>query len=160
MSNEEKSRLLELLSNSLAATRIVVAGIDPQLRVHPPDGWRVREVLGHIAVWDRESTKSLRAFRAGGEYGIPDLNEHDFNQVESEKQQSLSDQQIADEWEEARQDFITAVDEIPFDLFPGDMLYPWGDERGTIAQLVEYMVEHDEEHRIEITKASKAGQES
>jgi hypothetical protein len=33
------------------------------------------------------------------------------------------------------------------------LLYPWGDERGSIAHLVETMTEHDVEHRDEIVKA-------
>ena len=41
----------------------------------------------------------------------------------------------------------------PPDQFPGDLLYPWGDERGSIAELVEFIVEHDAEHRDEIVKA-------
>ncbi len=65
----------------------------------------------------------------------------------------MTTQQVFEEWEQARQDFIEAVEEIPLDLFPGDVLYPWGDECGTIAYLVEFMVEHDVEHRHEILKA-------
>ena len=49
-----------------------------------------------------------------------------------------------------------AVQEIPFDQFPGDLLYPWGDERGSIARLVEIMTDHDTEHRDEIVKAISA----
>lgn len=153
---EEKKRLLEMLSSSHSTTKKALEGIDPQLRVYPPDGWRIREVIGHIAIWDRESAKSLRAYRQDREYGIPDFDEHEFNQVESKKQENLTDQQVEAEWEAARQDFIAAVDEIPLELFPGDMLYPWGDERGTIGELVAYMVEHDEEHRIEISQATTA----
>lgn len=40
------------------------------------------------------------------------------------------------------------------DLFPGDLLYPWGGERGTIAQLVEFLIDHDAEHRDEIVKVT------
>ncbi len=42
---------------------------------------------------------------------------------------------------------------MPSAQYPGDLLYPWGDERGSIAQLVELIVEHDAEHRDEIVKA-------
>ena len=51
---------------------------------------------------------------------------------------------------------MLAVQEITFDKFPGDLLYPWGDERGSIAQLVEYMAEHDIEHRDDIVEAITA----
>ena len=39
----------------------------------------------------------------------------------------------------------------------GAHIYPWGDERGTIARLVEMMTEHDVEHRDEIVKAIQSG---
>jgi hypothetical protein len=159
MTTDGKDQLLELLTESHSATQKTLQGVDYQLRVYPPDGWMVRDVIGHIAVWDRESAKSLRAFRAGGDYSIPHLEEHAFNEKQRAKQQSLTDQQIEQEWEGARQEFIAAVDDIPLDKFPGDLLYPWGDERGTIAQLVRYMVEHDEEHRQEIIKASETSSE-
>jgi hypothetical protein len=44
---------------------------------------------------------------------------------------------------------------MPIDLLPGDMLYPWGSERGSISKLIEYMVEHAIEHRGEILKAKQ-----
>ena len=60
------------------------------------------------------------------------------------------------EWEQAHDELKQAVQEIPVDRFPGDMLYPWGEERGSIATLVDYMIEHDVEHRDEISKALQA----
>ena len=47
------------------------------------------------------------------------------------------------------------MEAIPDDLFPGDLLYPWGDERGTIADLVVYMTDHAIEHRDEIVRAAE-----
>jgi hypothetical protein len=63
------------------------------------------------------------------------------------------------EWEQACEDFEDALKEIPLDLFPGDLLYPWRDEHGSIAQLVEYMTDHDAEQRDEIVKALQASNE-
>jgi hypothetical protein len=42
---------------------------------------------------------------------------------------------------------------MPLDLFPGDLLYPWGDDRGSIADLVEFVTGHNTEHRDEILQA-------
>ena len=72
---------------------------------------------------------------------------------------TIQTQQIQMEWEQARDDFKEAVREIPSDQFPGDLLYPWGDERGSITQLIEYMIEHDDEHRTEIVKAIQTSAE-
>ena len=118
--------------------------------------WRIRDILGHIATWDLETAKSLRAYRAGEVYLTPDFDEqeeHDFNQLAIAEQRKLSTRELMVEWERAREEFKEAVQDIPDDQFPGVLLYPWGDERGTIAYLVEYMVEHTVEHRNEIAKA-------
>jgi len=153
MTLEDKKRLLELLSQSHAATRSALEGIDPEIRVYPDSDWRIRDIIGHIATWDREVAKSLRAFRVGKEYAIPDHDETAFNEQAVLGQRELTTQQLFEEWEQAREEFMQAVEDIPLDQFPGDLLYPWGDERGTIAHLVEMMVEHDVEHRDEIVRA-------
>lgn len=160
MSGDEKKRLLEKMTETHSAILAIVEGIDLELRVYTDADWRIRDILGHIATWDREVTKSLRAFLSGTEYFIPDMNgdETDFNEQAVIEQRILSTQRIVAEWEQAREDFKAALSDIPTDRFPGDLLYPWGEERGSIAQLVEYMIEHDEEHTDEIVKAVQSSQ--
>ncbi len=159
MTAGDKKHLLDLLADAHSNLHATVDGIDPELRVHTDTGWRIREIIGHLATWDREVAKSIRAFRAGTEYSIPNLDEGVFNQQAALVQQELTVQQVFAEWEEAREDFKAAVQEMPSDQFPSDLLYPWGDERGSIAHLVELMVEHDAEHRDEIVMAIQASRE-
>lgn len=158
MNNEEQKILIDKLSESHSALKNSLEGIDLEILAYTDSDWRIRDILGHIATWDREVTKSLRAFLAETEYFIPDLDEDetDFNQQAIIEQRELSTQQIIAEWEQAREDFKAAISEISTNRFPGDLLYPWGDERGSIAQLAEYMIEHDEEHRVEIVRALEA----
>lgn len=148
----EKNRLLDLLTETYSTFLAAVEGIDPEMGVYTDSDWRVRDVIWHLATWDRQVAKSLRAYQAGGEYSIPDFNEDQFNAAAFLKGRNLTAQQIFEEWVYTREDFKEAVREIPLDQFPGDLLYPWGDERGSIPQLVEYMAEHDVEHRDEILK--------
>jgi len=159
MTAGDKERLLDLLANAHSILRSTLEGIDPELRVHIDTGWQIRDIIGHIATWDREAAKSIRAFQAGTEYSIPDLDEDVFNQQAASAQRELPIQRLFTELEHARDDFKAAVQEIPPDQFPGELLYPWGDERGSIAHLVEYMVEHDAGHRDEIEKAIRASRE-
>ena len=159
MTGGDKKHLLKLLTESHSATRATIEGIDPEWRVYTDTGWRIRDIIGHIATWDRQVAKSLRAFQAATEYSITNLDEHTFNEQAVKEQQALTAQQVMKEWEQARKDFIEAVQEISLDRFPGDLLYPWGDERGSIAGLVEYMTDHDAEHRDEIVKAIQTSDE-
>lgn len=153
MTAGDKEHLLEILTESHSAFRATIEGIDLETRVYTETSWRIRDIIGHIATWDREVTKSLRAFQAGSEYAITNLEEDDFNEQSVKAKQKLTSQQVYVEWEQAREDFKDVLKEIPSDLFPGDLLYPWGDERGSIAKLVEFMTDHDAEHRNEIVKA-------
>jgi hypothetical protein len=153
MSTEDKKHLLEILAESHSGLRATIEGIDPERRIYPDTGWRIRDIIGHIASWVRQVTKSLRAYQAGTEYSITNLEEHAFNEATVKAQQALTAQQVYVEWEQAYEDLNDAVEGIPLDLFPGDLLYPWGDERGSIADLVEFVTDHDTEHRDEIVKA-------
>jgi hypothetical protein len=154
---KDKQRLLELLTKTHTAPRAILEGIDLTLRVYPDSNWRIRDIIGHVATWDRQTANSLRAYGLGQEYAIPNLDEDSFNEQEVLRQQEMTTQQIFEEWELAREDFKRAIEEIPLDQFPGDLLYPWGDERGTIAHLVKMMTDHDVEHRDEIVKAIQSG---
>ena len=159
MTAEDKKHLLKLLTESHSDLSAAIEGIDPQRRIHPDTGWRIRDIIGHVATWDHQVTKSLRAYQAGTEYAISNLEEHDFNEQSVEEQRALTAQQIYVEWEQAYEDVKDALREITLELFPGDLLYPWGDERGSIAQLVEFMTDHNSEHREEIVKAMQVPKE-
>ena len=94
MADDNKKRLLDLLANAHSILHTTVEGIDPELRVHAESGWRIRDIIGHIATWDREFVKSLSAFQEGTEYSIPDLDEDVFNQQAAMAQQELTARQV------------------------------------------------------------------
>ena len=60
MTTEEKKRLIDLLTESQSANRAIVQEIDPDMRVYKDPDWRVRDILGHLATWDRQVTRSLQ----------------------------------------------------------------------------------------------------
>jgi hypothetical protein len=159
MTEKDKSYLIDLQMETHLDLREIVAAADPEMPVYTDAdtgaSWRIRDILGHIATWDLEVARSLRAYRAGEVYLTPDFDEEedDFNQQAVAEQRKLSTQELVAEWEQAHEEFKEAVQDIPDDQFPDDLLYPWGDERGTISYLVDYIVEHAVEHRDEIAKA-------
>jgi hypothetical protein len=130
------------------------------MQVYEDAGWRIRDILGHIATWDRQVSLSLHAFSGGTEYAIPEFDEDAFNNEDVRRQNSLTSQQVFEEWETAREVFKNAVREIPPDNFPGDLLYPWGDEQGTVVKIVKEMCDHDQEHYSEIVRAIEASLET
>jgi len=156
MTVKDKKYLLDLLTKTHSALSTTVADVDPETLIYTEDGtdWRVRDILGHVATWDRQVVMSLRAYQIGEVYLTPDLgeDEDDFNQQSVLAQRELTTEQLFAEWGKAREELKAAVQEIPDDQFPGDLLYPWGDERGTITYLVEYFANHGIEHRDEIVQ--------
>ena len=148
-----KENLIDRLSETHSLMRATLKEIDLDMQVYEDSGWRIRDIIGHIATWDRQVAKSVRAFSHGTEFAIPDFEEDAFNSENNEGQSKLTSQQVFEEWEAARKEFKAAVQEMPPALLPGEMLYPWGNERGTVAKLVKEMCDHDEEHHSEIVNA-------
>ena len=152
MTMEDKKNLLDLLAATHTATQATLNEIDVDKSMISNTDWRIRDVIGHCATWDRELAKSLDAFRMGREYIIPVFEENDFNEGSVREQHRLTDKQIIELWEQTHEELKKAISELAPDQFPGDLLYPWGDERGTIVKMVNYMIEHEIEHRNEIMK--------
>lgn len=156
MTPEEKKHLLKSLTDSHSGLRATIETFDPETQIYSETGWRIRDIISHITTWIREVEKSLRAHQTGTEYVINNLDEDAFNEQSVKVQQDLNAVQVYLEWEQAFEEVKKALDETPLELFPGDLLPPWGNERGTIAGLVEFLIDHDAEHREEILKAVKA----
>lgn len=157
MSIEEQKRLIDDLSKAHLSLRAILDGVDLEKSAYEDASWRIRDIIGHVATWERVSAKSLRAYITGSEYVVPNSEnyEDEYNEGQVLAQQKLSPQELLTEFEMAHDDFINALQEIPLERFPGDFLYPWGGDRGDIATMVEEMIEHVYEHRDEIIRAVK-----
>jgi uncharacterized damage-inducible protein DinB len=152
MPDPDVERLVESLSRSHLNLIETVEGIDLNTIIYEISTWRIRDILWHIAAWDQQVTKSILAFNENSEYSIPDFDEDEFNQTAYLEGIKLDEPHLLDEFNQARQDFKNAVQKFPVEKLSSDFLYPWGDERGDITQLVNYMIKHDEEHRDEIVR--------
>jgi hypothetical protein len=153
MSNQELSNLSELLVESHVSTLKLLETVDLELEIYTDPVWRARDVLWHIAAWDRQVIQSIEAFEFGGQYSIPDFDEHEFNSAAIKEGRELSLEQVLKGANQARRQFQRVVERFPADQVNAELLYPWGDESGDIVQLVNYMLDHDEEHRQEILSA-------
>lgn len=155
MNIENKNYLLKRLSDTHVSLQETLEGVELEQIIYKDTGWRIRDILGHIATWDREVIHALHAFLEGSEYVIPGLagDETDFNAQKVIEQRDLSSSEIYDEWNQARDDFKEVVSKIPPNQFSSELPFPWGDESGSISVLINYMIEHNEEHQSEIVEA-------
>jgi hypothetical protein len=159
MNQEHKRNIIRRLSETHTALEGAIEGLDLDLVVHHDTDWRIRDILGHIATWDRVLIKAIEVFLSGGEYVISGMDgvEDDFNVEQVLEQRKLSTNEILQEWIQARKDFIAAVDDIPAEKLHEELAFPWGDEEGTVTLMIEYMIEHNGEHQEEIMDALKKG---
>ena len=52
MATDEKQRLIDLLTDTHSASRMEIEGSDLKAQIYSDSGWRIRDILGHIAGWD------------------------------------------------------------------------------------------------------------
>lgn len=157
MNNEHKENILKRLLDTHTELEQTLEGLDLDLAIHSDSDWRIRDILGHIATWDRVLIQAIQAYLDGSEYVLPGMtgDETDYNAQKVKEQRNLSTSDILMEWNLAREDFIKMVQQIPEDKFIDELAFPWGDERGSVSLMVEYMIEHNGEHQQEILDALK-----
>jgi hypothetical protein len=155
MSQADQAQLAISLAESYTKLLSTVEKFKLDTVIYDSPSWQIRDILWHIAVWDRQVTKSIRAYQDGSRYAIPDFDEDEFNQRAYLDGIKLTEELLLDECNRVRQDFQQAVVNFPIGEYTSHILYPWGDESGDITTLVNYMVEHDEEHTEEIIRVMK-----
>ena len=150
-SNAEETRnlMVQLLDVTQRKTRLVLSSIDPERAVFNDNPiWRVRDVIGHIGVWNGEAAHSLRAHAEGGEYHCieSEAKYDEYNGFAVEERRTWNIDQVWAEYEASYDQLKLLVETMPAENWNGDMLYPWN-ERGTIRNLIEVMMKHEVEHR-------------
>jgi hypothetical protein len=152
MENQQKGDILKRLAETHKDLEGTIEGLDLDQVIHADTDWRIRDILGHIATWDRVLINAIERFLEGSEYIIPGMvgDETDYNQEKVLEQRKLPTFQVLQEWNQARKDFIEAVQKIPLDKINDELAFPWGEERGSLAVMIEYMIDHDGEHQEEI----------
>jgi hypothetical protein len=150
-SNVEETRnlMVQLLDVTRRETRLALSGIDPERVVHGDNStWRVRDVVGHLGVWNGEAAHSLRAYSEGGEYHciISEAKYDEYNGLAVDERRAWNIEQVWAEYEASCDQLKLLVETMPAENWNHDMLYPWN-ERGTIRNLIEVMMKHEVEHR-------------
>jgi len=62
----EKTQLIDQLKEAHQATLATVRDLDLGLVVHTDSGWRVQDILGHLAQWYENRILSVTAWHEGG----------------------------------------------------------------------------------------------
>lgn len=151
---EKKTQYIRQLDTARANMQAEIVGIDVQMEIYP--GWTIKHVLAHIAGWDDAVTTSLRAHASGDEPGALAAAGIDAYNAQSVATRAvLNYEQVVREWELARKQLKTTINEMPPEKLEAELLFPWG-RRGTIAQIVVIFANHEDEHAHEIQERKAA----
>ncbi len=131
-------------------------GVDEYAIVYPENEWRVMDVVGHLAAWEREALASVQAYGEQDSYSLGEQYVlEEYNQRAYQRRKGFDPAQCRMDWGMVRRELQFAVRAIDPSLLFEEMLYPWG-ERGTLSDLVKEMIEHEEAHVRDILAALQA----
>lgn len=153
MAFSDTAQVIEQLQDARRNFRAALDRIDPETVVYADTGWRVRDLVGHMALWYGERIRTLRAYQQGQEYRIPGFaGGAAYNQQDYEARKNLPYDEVVGDWEQAHTDLLAILRELPDSALDDETMLPWG-ERGTIALLLERLIAHEREHGAEIQQA-------
>jgi len=143
---EGRRRLtLDLLEKTRRETRSLLSRLDPERVIHTDErAWRVRDIVGHLGVWNGEAARSLNAYVNGGEYYcIPtEAKYYEYNGPAAVERRAWTMERVWAEYEAAHDELKLIIESLPDKKWDGKMVYPWN-ERGSVENLIKIMMNHE-----------------
>ncbi len=153
---ETRQQMLALLDKTRHETHALLFSLDPERIVHDDErAWRVRDILGHLGVWNMEAARSLQAYAAGGKYHcIPsEAQYYDYNGPAADERKAWTIEQVWGEYDSANGKLKKLVASLPDEKWDGEMLYPWN-STGTVEHLIVIMMNHETLEHCDIVRRS------
>jgi len=143
--DDERNSILSLLRRTRRLTLASLEPLDPDTVVYDDEqAWRVRDVLGHLGVWNGEAARSLETHAAGDEYtciATPGLYDT-YNERAVTERRAWPVTDVWAEYEATHDRLEGAIATMPPDRWDTPIMYPWT-ELGSVVGLVVLMTEHE-----------------
>lgn len=147
MNSDELLRHLEDVYRRALAT---LERVDPEQVVYEESGWRVKDIIAHVATWDAETLRSIYAHRRATEYSIPNyVDADDFNAFVAHVRMDEPMERIMTDWDATAKWLHILVRTLTPDDLAAEMTYPSG-KRGQVGALIQEIYEHQEAHLDDI----------
>lgn len=125
-------------------------GLSPEDMARPGacGDWSVRDILAHLAAWDRETTRTYRSMLAGERPAFLDYSDDElqaFNEENHEAMANMTLEEVLAELDASREEMLDLLGETDnMKLFAPAP----GDEHAdlSIAACIQVSISHDEEH--------------
>jgi hypothetical protein len=154
---DDPSHLIERLNAARQESLAALQGVDGSAIVHPATGWRVKDLIGHLALWEEEVCYSLRAFLGGQAYKIVDFTSDDeYNQEDYLKRLDQPAGKIFHDWARARAQMVALISLFKPAQLAEQIVCPWG-AFSRLEGIVQDMIQHEREHVEEIRRALALG---
>ena len=137
----EREQWVGRLKVQRQATLAALAGRSDREMADPERGWRLQEVIGHLAAWEREALAAIHALAEGDRYQPPADPER-FTEENVARRRALDGAQCRMDWGMARHELLFALRELSDEQWAAEMAYPQGG-RGPVAGLVEWLAAHE-----------------
>ncbi len=152
-----RQQTLSLLAKTRQETCALLSSLDPNRVIHTDArAWRVRDILGHLGVWNMEAARSLQAYAEGCEYCcvFNEFEYDEYNGPAAEARKAWPLEQVWTEYEGAHDKLSQIVASLPNEKWYGNMLYPWNSQ-GTVEHFIKLMMCHETgEHCALVVKAT------
>jgi hypothetical protein len=154
----EKASLIDELDSARRRTLAILRDADEHHIVHAATGWRVKDVVAHILIWEEEALAALRARQKGETYTIAGFDSFDsYNERAFERHRDTPFEQIKTGLHDVREEMKAILLALPPERFAGSMRYPWP-WMGSLSDLMAIMAAHERSHADEIRQAIQAGE--
>lgn len=151
-SSSQHNDLLAYIDSVRQKMESVVSETDPTREICP--GWTIKEIISHITAWEIVIQKAIQAFTAGDPpYFLREQDFDRFNQAAVEFRAQWSLEQVLQEWKKVRGELRDIIQALDPSLLTEELVLPWGSER-TLAELIEILGEHENEHMENIIKVT------
>ena len=150
-----KAELLRQLDQTHQAMLDLLKTVDPEQVIYEETGWRVKDIVAHVATWDAETLRSFHALRRNTSYQIPNFTDvDDFNAYAATARMDETMERIMTDWEATRSWMKIIFNAMSDDDFAVEMTYPSG-RQGSARDLAEEIPDHEREHMEDIRSAAR-----
>lgn len=148
MSITAKEEALDKLAKSRLALRQAIEGLSEEemAQVQVEGVWTAKDIVGHIASWDKTFLDPLRGYADGGSFDVQVIEDYlAWNDEQAAIKQALPLDAVLDELATVRHELVATVGRLSAEQWEQTLPFPWGGT-GTIAQALGGLAHHELEH--------------
>jgi hypothetical protein len=154
---ETKAELIALIHARRQALEAVIAPLDEAALTRPDldGGWSIKDLLAHIAGWERQCLRWYRDGQHGATFDLPapGMTWQDVERFNQQMHQDYRDRSLAEVrtlFAEARADLLAAIAGMSEDEIFTVGHYAWTRQHPLLVYLRANSDEHDAEHTVQI----------